>query len=211
MRRISGKPLAGGVLGMVVLVASVAGLTLAATAPSAPAASSATAATSSRTGGGAASGTAGPARLAGPATGAVHQGSGTPAAPSPVWCCSAGSPLGLTATGQAAVAGTGAAARASVIAKATTDAKGQATAAAQSAGISLGKIINVDVFAPGYRYPLPMGAAAKAGISGGTPAAPGGNGAASSAWPIPACPAGAMCAYPGASTYATVTITWAIG
>jgi hypothetical protein len=211
MRKVSGNRLAWGILGLVVLVASTVGLTLAAAAPPAPAASSVTVATSSRSGGGVASGTAGPAGLAGPATGAVDRGSGAPAAPSPVWCCSAGSPLGLTATGQAAVAGAGAVARASAIAKATTDAQSQAKAAAQGAGITLGKIINVVVSAPGYPYPLPMGAAAKAGIPSRTPAASGGNGAASSAGPIPACPSGAMCAYPGVGTYATVTITWAIG
>jgi Protein of unknown function (DUF541) len=145
-----------------------------------------------------------------PAVVAVNRGSGSPA-PGPVWCCSAATPLGLTATGQASVPGASAAARASAIAKATADAAGQARAAAQAAGVSLGQIINVDVSVPGYAYPLPMGAAARAGALCSTPCASGVTGAATSSGPTAACPAGAMCAYPSASTYATVTITWAIG
>ncbi len=205
MRGISGNRLAWGILGSAVLVASAVGLTLAATAPSAPAASSPAVAAFSRSGGGVAPVTMGVA-----STGAVSPGSSS-VAPSPVWCCSAGSPLGLTAIGQAWAPGAGTAARASAITRATTDAVRQARAAAQGAGISLGRIINVDVSVPGYPYPLPMGAAASAGIPSRTPAAPGANGAAQTSGPITTCPADSPCAYPGASTYATVTITWAIG
>jgi hypothetical protein len=213
MRGVSGNRLAWGILGLVVLVAGAVGLTLAATARPAPAASSRTpaVATSARTGGGVAPGTVLVAGPAGPATSAVNRGSGSPAAPGPVWCCSAATPLGLTATGQASVPGASAAARTSAIAKATADAASQARAAAQAAGVALGRIINVDVSVPGYAYPLPMGAAARAGIPCRTPCASGVTGVATSSGPTSACPAGAMCAYPGASTYATVTITWAIG
>jgi uncharacterized protein YggE len=109
------------------------------------------------------------------------------------------------------VAGASAAARASAIARAAADAESQAKAAAKGAGISLGRIINVDVSGPSYLYPLPLGAAANAGLPGGTSAAPGSSGAASPGRPIPACRAGSPWPYPGASTYATVTITWAIG
>src|SRR5215469_10810310 len=104
MRGVSGNRLAWAILGGVVLIGSTVGLTLAATAPSAPAASSPVVATSAGTRGGMASGTASTTGLAGPATGAVAQGSGA----TPVWCCSAGSPLGVTATGQAAALGAGA-------------------------------------------------------------------------------------------------------
>ena len=208
MRGFSGKRLAWGIIGSGVLVASTVGLTLAATA-SAPAASSAVVATSSR--GVAGSGTAVAAGLASPAAGAVSQGSGAPAA-APVWWGSAGSPLGVTATGQAAVTGTGAAARASAIARATSDAASQAKAAAQGAGILLGRIINVDVSVPGYPYPIPLGAAARASVPTGTGVTSGATGAAYSGAPVTACPVtGSNCMYPPASTYATVTITWAIG
>jgi hypothetical protein len=127
----------------------------------------------------------------------------------PVWCCSAGNPLGLAVTGQATVRSAGPAARASAVAKAVADAAGQAKAAASAAGISLGRIINMQVSAPYYPYPLPVGAAAgRAGSApsvGGTLAAPGGSVSA-----VP-CPDGSQCpGYPGVSTYATVTITWAI-
>jgi len=209
MRGFSGKRLAWGITGSAVLVASTAGLTLAATAPSAPAATSAVVATSSR--GIAGSGTAVAAGLASGAIGAVSQGSSAPAA-APVWWGSAGGPLGVTATGQAAVTGTGAAARASAIAKAASDAASQARAAAQGAGISLGRIINLDVSVPGYPYPIPLGAAARGSVPAGTGVTPGAAGAATSGVPVSDCPVtGAKCAYPFASTYATVTITWAIG
>ncbi len=195
MRGVGRNRLGWGILGIAVLVTSAVGLTLAATARPVPAASSAGGATSSLTGGGVAASTG---DVTGPGIGAA-------------WCCTAGGPLGLTATGQAAVAGASAAARALAIARAAADAESQARAAAQGAGISLGPVINVDVSGPSYPYPLPLGAAATAGLPGKTSAAPGSSGAASPGGPIPACRAGSPCPYPGAITYATVTITWAIG
>ena len=133
----------------------------------------------------------------------------------PVGCCAAGSPLGLTVTGQATVQAAGTAAKASAIARAIADAAGQAKAAASAAGISLGRVINMQVSAPYYPYPLPMGAAGgrAACITGapgatGTPGVSASGGTGTSAVPCPGlsqCP-GYLCV----STYASVTITWAI-
>lgn len=203
MRGVGGNRLAWGILGVVALVAAIAvGLTLAATARAAPAASPSVGAMTVRTGGGVA------ASPAGPAIGGVSPGS-DPNAPSAAWCCSAASPPGLTATGQAVVAGASAA-RSSAIARAAADAVSQAKAAAHGAGISLGRIINVAVSVPGYPYPLPIGAAARASLPAGTPGAPDGSGPVSPGGPVPACPAGSPCPYPRARNYVTVTITWAI-
>jgi len=203
MRGVGGNRLAWGILGVVALVAAITvGLILAATARAAPAASPSVGAMAVRTGGGVA------ADPAGPATGSVSPGSG-PHAPSAAWCCSAASPPGLTATGQAVVPDASAA-RSSAIARAAADAVSQAKAAAHGAGIFLGRIINVAVSAPGYPYPLPIGAAARAGLPASTPAASNGSGAASPEGPTPACPAGSTCLYPRARIYVMVTITWAI-
>ena len=91
-------------------------------------------------------------------------------------------------------------------------------AAASAAGISLGRVINMQVSAPYYPYPLPMGAAAgRAACIAGAPGATGATGATgvsasggagTSAVP---CPDLSQCpGYPCVSTYASVTITWAI-
>jgi uncharacterized protein DUF541 len=203
MRGVGGNRLAWGILGVVALVAAIAvGLTLAVTARAAPAASPSAGAMTVRAGGSVAAGPAGPA------IGAVSPGS-DPNAASAAWCCSAVSPPGLTATGQAVVPGASAA-RSSAIARAAADAVSQAKAAAHGAGISLGRIINVAVSVPGYAYPLPIGAAARASLPAGTPAAPDGSGPVSPGGPVPACPAGSPCPYPRARNYVTVTITWAI-
>ena len=138
---------------------------------------------------------------------------GGPSLPYSVWCCSAGSPLGLTVTGQATVHGTGAAARAAAIAKAVTDATAQAKAAAGAAGISLGRIINMQVSAAYYPYPPPMGAASggPSPVPGGPGTAGGGPAASGRGTPAIACPADSPCpGYPYASMSATVTATWAI-
>ncbi len=135
--------------------------------------------------------------------------------PYPVPCCSAGNPLGLTLTGQAVVRGAGTAARVAAVTKAVSDAADQAKAVAGQAGASLGRIINVQVSASYYPYPLPVGATAGTAVStgcapgpAGVPGVPSVNGASGYATP---CPAAARCpAYPGASTTATVTVTWAI-
>jgi hypothetical protein len=207
MRGVSGNRLAWGILGIVVLMASAVGLTLAATAGPAPAAGSSAGATSSHPGRGGAAGAPGAVG----SIGAVNRGSVAAAAPALGWCCTAGSPLGLTATGQAVVPGASTAARSAAITKATADAVTQARAAAQGAGISLGRIINIDVSGPSYPYPLPLGAAARAGTPGSTTIASTGSGTASPGGPGRACPVGVPCPYPGVSAYATVTITWAIG
>lgn len=148
----------------------------------------------------------------GRAAGAVTTGRGSPLISYPTWCCSTGSPLGLTVTGQATARGTGSAARVTAIARATADAAGQAKAAAGAAGIALGKIVNMQVSASSYPYPVPLGAASGTpGPAGSTtgPAVAGGQGGAPS--PGLMCPEAAQCpGYPGASTSATVTITWAI-
>ncbi len=128
----------------------------------------------------------------------------------PTWCCSAGNPLGLTITGQAAARGGGTAARDSAIARAVADAQAQAKAAAQEAGISLGRIINMEVSTPYYPYPIPLGAA-RAGSATGAPAAPGVSGAPGSGAPTSVCPTDSQCPYPVVNTYASVTVTWAIG
>jgi hypothetical protein len=63
----------------------------------------------------------------------------------------------------------------------------------------------MQVSVPYYPYPVPMGAAARAGSPTGAPAT-GGAGAPGSSPAV--CPAEAPC--PSFSTYTTVTVTWAI-
>jgi hypothetical protein len=133
----------------------------------------------------------------------------------PVGCCAAGSPLGLTVTGQATVRAAGTAARASAIARVVADAAGQAKAADGAAGISLGRVINMQVSARYYLYALPMGAAAgKATCSAGATGATGATGvSASGGAGISAVPCPDLSQCPGyscVSTYASVTITWAL-
>ena len=217
MRRISSAHLSGAVLGALVL-AGAKWATHAVDTRSSPAAGSALTATTALTAITALPATALPATAiprgvsaAGVSTATVSTGG--PSLPYPVWCCSAGSPLGLTVTGQATVHGTGAAARAAAIAKAVTDATAQAKAAAGAAGISLGRIINMQVSAAYYPYPPPMGAASggPSPVPGGPGTAGGGPAASGRSTPAIACPADSPCpGYPYASMSATVTATWAI-
>lgn len=205
MRRISSAHLSWAVLGVLVLAGAI-WATHAVDTRSSPAAGSALTATT------ALPATAIPSGVSAAGVSTATVSTGGPSLPSPVWCCSAGSPPGLTVTGQATVHGTGAAARAAAVAKAVTDATDQAKAAAGAAGISLGRIVNMQVSAAYYPYPPPMGAA-----SGGPSPVPGGPGtagggpAASGRSTAIACPADSPCpGYPYASTSATVTATWAI-
>lgn len=135
--------------------------------------------------------------------------------PYPLGCCAAASPLGVTATGQATVRAAGSAARASAIARAVADAAGQAKAAASAAGISLGRVIDMQVSASYYPYRLPPGAAV--GRAGCITSAPGATGApgvsatAGAGTSAVSCPDLSQCpGYACVSTYASVTITWAI-
>jgi Protein of unknown function (DUF541) len=135
--------------------------------------------------------------------------------PYPLGCCTAASPLGVTATGQAPVRAAGSAARASAIARAVADAADQAKAAASAAGISLGRIIEMQVSASYYPHPLPSGAAAGRGacITGapGATGAPGVSASAGAGTSAVSCPGLSRCpGYPCLSTYASVTVTWAI-
>jgi Protein of unknown function (DUF541) len=197
-----------GMLGVAVLVAGAEGVALAASAQSSPPSSPAKV-TYSRSSGGVAAGTLSVGALAGSGTGVVSHGSSSQAVSSPAWCCSAGNPPGLTATGQAMVRGARATVRASAIASAVASAESQAKAAAKAAGVTLGRIISMDVSVPYGPYPLPMGAAAS--NQRASPAAPGVKGAPSSGGSATMCPAGGPCPNPGFGIYATVTVTWAIG
>jgi hypothetical protein len=73
----------------------------------------------------------------------------------------------------------------------------------------------MQISAPYYPYPLPLGAAigqasGATGV-GGAPSAPGWSSASGASTSATPCPDGSQCpGYPAASTYATVTITWAI-
>jgi hypothetical protein len=161
----------------------------------------------------------------------------------PTYCCpgySQGGAQGLTTYGQASVKGQDTAARDSAIAKAIADATEQAKAAAAAAGLTLGKIIDMQVSAPNFGYATGMTVSSGASISGATakgvpipPAAPpgvstgvssnsssrsassGGSSApsGSSVGGSPTCPEGAPCVSPvpmPVETFASVTITWAI-
>lgn len=109
----------------------------------------------------------------------------------PAWCCGTyGQVPGLTAVGQATVDGQDPAARDAAIAKAVKDATDQANAAADAAGITLGPIVDLQVSAIPFAYPM-MGAAA-----GSSPGSPG-----TGAEPAPV---------PYQSTV-SVTITWSLG
>jgi hypothetical protein len=126
-------------------------------------------------------------------------------------CCPGSTSPGLTASGQASVQGQGTAARDAAIAKAVADATDQAKSAAKAAGITLGAIIDMQVSAPYFAYPM-EGVAAGSGVassgsavevppSGGIGYATGGS--SPGAPPIPTrIPV---------QTFASVTITWAIG
>jgi hypothetical protein len=148
-------------------------------------------------------------------TAAVTAGSfiGAPSMASPVtWCCASSTLSGLTATGQASVHGESTQSRDTAIAQAVTDATDQATTAAKAAGLSLGKIVELQVSASGYSCPYPLEAGA-ARSTGATVCQP--NGCTQSDTGV-ACPAST----PGApstlapisvESFATVTVTWAIG
>lgn len=208
MRDISPARLAWGILGIVVLLGAAVGVTLAASARPSLAANSTSLATSH--GAGAAVNTSNAGAFADIGTHIASASISSPTDSYPTWCCSAGNPLGLTITGQAAARGSDTAARDSAIARAVADAEAQAKAAAQEAGISLGRIINIEVSAPYYPYPLPLGAAG-AGSATGPPAAPGVSGAPGSGAPTSVCATRSQCPYPVVNTYASVTVTWAIG
>lgn len=192
--RLTGRGrLLWGVIGIAVLIGGVVLAVHAASARSAPAAGSLAAATASSPGGSL-------------GTGKVVASNGHALPTYPAWCCSAAGPVGLTVTGQATVRAGGSAARTSAIAKAIADATGQARAAARAAGVSLGRVVNMQVSAPSYPYPLPM-AAGQAGSSTGAPGASG-TSPGPSAVTCPVRPEDPS--YACASTYASVTITWAI-
>ena len=130
----------------------------------------------------------------------------------PAWCCTSGSAPGLTVSGQATVQGEGATARDEAIAQAVADATDQAKAAAQAANITLGKILDMQVAAPPYAYPYPVAAGTSTSV--GVPAAET-NAASAPSGTGTACPGRAVCAPTPIpvpiETYASVTITWAIG
>lgn len=89
----------------------------------------------------------------------------------PAWCCgTTGSVPGLTTYGQATVDAEGTAARDAAIAAAVQDATSQANAAADAAGITLGAIIDMQVSAAPYYYPMlgtVSGSSGSSGSSGG--------------------------------------------
>ena len=114
----------------------------------------------------------------------------------PAWCCGASGVVpGLTTFGQATVDGQDPAARDAAIAAAVQDAMAQANAAADAAGIQLGAIIDMQVSATPYYYPM-VGATSG---SGSSPGSPGGGGTE---------PAPAPDMYLGS---VSVTITWSLG
>jgi uncharacterized protein YggE len=107
------------------------------------------------------------------------------------WCCgTSGYVPGLTAVGQATVDGQGPAARNAAIAKAVKDATDQANAAADAAGITLGPIVDLQISAIPFAYPMMGGAAGSSPGSSGTGAEPA---------PVPY------------QSYVSVTITWSLG
>ena len=113
----------------------------------------------------------------------------------PTWCCgSSGTVPGLTTYGQATMDGQGQAARDAAIAAAVKDATAQANAAADAAGIQLGAIIDMQVSAMPYIYPM---AEDVGGVSTG---APGSTGMAKPA-PRPDPYLGSV----------SVTVTWSLG
>lgn len=128
-------------------------------------------------------------------SGAVSSGIGTSDAvstgiASPAWCCGAtGETLGITTVGQASVDGQDAGSRDAAIAKAVQDATDQAGAAAGAAGIALGAIVDLQVSAAPFAYPM---LEASTGSSPGSP----GTGALE---PVPY------------RSFVSVTITWSIG
>jgi hypothetical protein len=92
----------------------------------------------------------------------------------PMWCCGGGTGMvpGLTTSGQAVMDGQGQAARDAAIAEAVKDATTQANVAADAAGIQLGAIIDMQVSAMPYYYPM----AEATGVPGASSGAPGAEG-----------------------------------
>lgn len=114
----------------------------------------------------------------------------------PAWCCgTSGVVPGLTTVGQAPVDGQDPAARDAAIAAAVQDAIAQANAAADAAGIQLGAIVDMQVSAMPYYYPM-VGATSGSGSSLGSPGGGGGM------EPVPAPDM-----YLGS---VSVTITWSL-
>jgi hypothetical protein len=137
---------------------------------------------------------------------------GTPSMAPIGWCCPGSTPSGLTVTGQASVHGQSTQSRDAAIAEAVTDATDQATTAAKAAGLSLGKIVDLQVSASGYAYPYPL----EAGGTGSTGAPMCRPSGCSQSGSGVACPASTPCAPSTVvpiqvESFATVTITWAIG
>jgi len=90
----------------------------------------------------------------------------------PAWCCGGyGGVPGLTAVGQATVSGQSPDARDAAIGKAVKDATDQANAAAEAAGITLGPIVDLQISAIPFAYPM-IGAAGSSPGSTGTGAEP---------------------------------------
>src|SRR5262245_319062 len=133
----------------------------------------------------------------------------TPVESSLPWCCDGASGPGLTVTGQANVNGRGANGRDQAIAQAVEDATDQATAAAEAAGVSLGQVLDMQVYASAA-YPCPVaGGVGGTAIAGPTASAGGSSppgGAIAECEPSVPCPAQSC-----AGAYATVTMTWSIG
>ncbi|MGZ5213288.1 MAG: SIMPL domain-containing protein [Actinomycetota bacterium] len=112
----------------------------------------------------------------------------------PAWCCgTSGYVPGLTVIGQATVDGQDPSARDVAIAAAVQDATAQANVAADAAGIQLGAIIDMQVSAMPYFYPM-MGT-----TSGSSGSSPGSGGGGMEPAPDP---------YFGS---VSVTITWSLG
>lgn len=142
------------------------------------------------------------------ATGSAGVGVGTAVAVSPdlavssgiaapAWCCgTSGVVPGLTTVGQATVDGQDPAARDAAIAAAVQDAMAQANAAAAAAGIQLGAIVDMQVSAMPYYYPM-VGATSGSGSSPGSP----GGGGGMEPTPAPDMYFGSVSA----------TITWSLG
>lgn len=155
----------------------------------------------------------------------------------PAYCCPSYSPggaQGLTTYGQASVKGQGTAARDAAITKAIADATEQAKVAAAAAGLTLGKIVDMQVSAPYFAYaggiavsngmatasgsakgaPIPPSTGMETGMATGV-ASSGSGSSGGSVGISPDCPAGASCPVimPNpmpVETFASVTITWAI-
>jgi hypothetical protein len=128
-----------------------------------------------------------------------------------------GRPQGVTATGQASIKGKGTQVRDQAIQQAVADARDQAQAAAQAAGVTLGSVIDIQVSAPGYPYPVLEGNAASSGIA--PPSVIGSGGGAPPT--TPSCPSTAVCVAPSPvpvappiaeplETFVSVTVTWSI-